>query len=62
VQRTRALAPLQGDRSQDARLIQTVVSQRATLANCTRWRTLTNGVLRESVALDTEPAPIPDDL
>jgi hypothetical protein len=46
------LAPLQRDRSKDMRVILSVLSQQATLANCTCTRTLTNGVLSESVALD----------
>jgi hypothetical protein len=42
------LAPLQRDRSQNMRLIFSVVSQQATLANCRCTRTLTNRVLSEA--------------
>ncbi|MGA2137080.1 MAG: hypothetical protein ABSH50_32715 [Bryobacteraceae bacterium] len=55
------LAPLQRDRSQDMRFILSVLSQQATLANCNCWRTLTNGVLSESVALDGVQGTITDD-
>ncbi len=57
------LAPLHRDRSKDMRVILSVLSQQATLANCTctRTRTLTNGVLSESVALDGVQGSITDE-
>jgi hypothetical protein len=55
------LAPLQRDRSKDMRVILSVLSQQATLANSVCTRTLTNGVLSESVALDGVQGSITDD-
>jgi len=55
------VAVLQRDRSQDMRFILSVLSQQATLANCNCRRTLTNGVLSESVALDGVQGTITDD-
>jgi hypothetical protein len=55
------LAPLQRDRSKDMRVILSVLSQQATLANSVCTRTLHHGVLSETVNLDGVQGTISDD-